>query len=696
MTPRPPARARRRGLWALALLACAVWAAALARDGFDAWIDATELPPLAVATSVEVLAADGSLLRAFTVEDGRWRLAVQPGGVDPGYLALLIAYEDRRFFSHAGVDPWAMVRALWQAIWHGRPVSGASTLTMQVARLLENSGTGRWEGKIRQIRLALALERRLSKDQILALYLHLAPFGGNLEGVRAASLAYFGREPARLTPAQSALLVALPQSPELRRPDRFPERAQEARDRVLDRMLRDGLVDADLVAAARSEPVPDRRRPFPALAPHLAERLRAEDPARVVHRTHIDPALQAALEALAAQSVAGGDPHLSVAIIVADHRTGAVRASVGSPGHTDDARLGWVDMTRALRSPGSTLKPLVYALAFDDGIAHPETLIEDRPRAFGAYAPQNFDRRFRGTVTLREALQLSLNLPVVELAAAIGPARLMAALRRAGVEAVLPDREAPGLAVALGGVGVSLEGLVQLYAVLANGGAVQPLTLRADGVDRAGAGSGARLVGRGAAWMVGDVLAGALPPPGWAAARSVAWKTGTSYGHRDALAIGYDGRHVVGVWMGRADGTPVPGVFGAALAGPVLFQAFQRLGPSPAPLPPPPPEVLTLTNSALPPPLRRFSGGPDAPVGGGPAPVIAFPPDGAEVELLAGHLHARVEGGSPPFTWLVDGVPLVGSSADRRAALPMMEAGFVTLSVIDAEGRATRARLRLH
>ncbi len=379
------------------VVVAAVFAAATGRDLIDNWIDATDLPSLSVPTSTEVLARDGTLLRAFTVADGRWRM--DPGPVDPAFTTMLVAYEDKRFYRHNGVDPVAMIRAVGQAVWNGRVVSGGSTLTMQVARLLENSGTGKVTGKLRQMRVATALERRLSKDQILDLYLRIAPYGGNVEGIRAATRAWFGKDPRRLTPAQAALLVALPQSPETRRPDRFPQAATAARTRVLDRMIREGILDADRVVAALTEPVPTVRRDFPALAPHLTQRLRSADPLTGTIRTTIDADLQRAIESLARRAVARSGERLSVAILVADHRSGEILASVGSPGLTDTARAGFVDMTQALRSPGSTLKPFIYGLAFDDGLAHPETLIEDRPIAFGTYAPQNFDRTFRGTVS---------------------------------------------------------------------------------------------------------------------------------------------------------------------------------------------------------------------------------------------------------------------------------------------------------
>ena len=267
----------------LILISALLWSAAFARDRFDTWIAATELTLLIAETGTEVRDRNDHLLRAYTVADGRWRLAVAGDAVDPLFLDMLVAYEDKRFFRHNGVDFHAVARAASQALWHRRVVSGGSTLTMQVARLLEDGSTGRWAGKLRQVRLALALERRLSKAEILMLYLHRAPYGGNLEGVRAASLAWFGKEPTRLTPAQAALLVALPQSPERRRPDVNHTTAQVARDRVLVRMATSKVIDRSTAQAALREPIPIRRRPFPALAPHAADRVVAGDPGRGLH-----------------------------------------------------------------------------------------------------------------------------------------------------------------------------------------------------------------------------------------------------------------------------------------------------------------------------------------------------------------------------------------------------------------------------
>ena len=677
-----------RARWIISL-ALALWLAALGRDRFDQWIDATVLPPLALEMSVEVLDRDGDLLRAYTVADGRWRLALPPDKVDPLYLRMLLAYEDKRFRVHSGVDWRSVLRAGLQAAWNGRVVSGGSTLTMQVARLLEEGTTGQVGGKLRQMRVALALERRLTKDQILQLYLHLAPFGGNLEGVRAASISYFGKEPKRLTPAEAALLVAIPQSPESRRPDRAADRAEAARNRVLQRAVQEGVIDADEAEAALREEVPGLRKPFPALAPHLADRARQEEPQALAHRLTIDGKLQRKLETLAQEALAGRGEQLQIAILVADHASGEILASVGSAGYQADLRQGFVDMTRALRSPGSTLKPLVYALAFDEGLGHPETMIDDKPMSFGAYAPQNFDKLYMGTIRMREALQLSRNIPVVELTDALGPAKLISAMEKAGMKPVFPGNQ-PGLAIALGGVGVTLTDMVQLYTAIARGGVVRPLSWRLD-TEVPG---GQRVVSEVAAWQVGDILAGLAPPPG-APSNRLAYKTGTSYGHRDAWAIGFDGRHVIGIWMGRADGTPVPGAFGADVAAPVLFQAFNRLKGKLDPQPPAPASTLLVANAGLPQPLQRFRSRSAVFEADADAPAVAFPPDGAEVELLAQGLKVKVAGGTAPFTWLADGVPVVVASDAREAMLAMPGAGFVTLSVIDAEGRSDRVQVRV-
>ncbi|WBU54786.1 penicillin-binding protein 1C [Paracoccus sp. SCSIO 75233] len=670
------------------------------RDRFDRWTDATPMPPLEVATGTQVLARDGSLLRGFQVGDGIWRLAPPESGVDPRFLQMLIAWEDRRFATHSGVDGRAVMRAALQAVWNGRIVSGASTLSMQTARLLERGPTADWQGKIRQARLAMALERQIGKDGVLALYLRLAPYGGNTEGVRAASLMWFGKEPARLTPAEAALLVALPQSPETRRPD-LPTRRQaalSARNRVIDRAEAEGIIDAEAAASARNTPLPETRRPFPAHAALLADRLRRARPGDTVIRTTIDADLQRVTEALLSRAVTRYGSSLSAAAIIADHQSGEILAELGTAEYGSTPRDGFVDMTRALRSPGSTLKPFVYALGFDDGLIHPDTLIEDRPAAFGRWQPENFDLQFRGTVTIRRALQESLNIPVVRVAASIGPARIMAALRRAGMRVEMAG-DTPGLAVVLGGAGVSLHDLVQGYAALAHGGravSLRDTPVPFDAAEKAPA----RLVSPAAAWQIGAILS-QLPPPNGRQTGRIAYKTGTSYGHRDALAIGYDGRFVIGVWMGRADGTPVPGAFGGQLAAPILFDLFDAVGPESRKLPAPPPETIIAANPQLPASLRRFTAAgetslarrSDGTVRDDPL-TIAFPPDGAEIELMTENIPVRVRGGVPPFTWLLNGRPAAIATPDSATQIPGSP-GMSELSVTDATGATRRARLRL-
>ena len=672
------------------LLVVALFCVALGLDAFDDWVADTNLPSLLPETSVEVRDRDGILLRAYTVEDGRWRLGVTPDQVDQRFLNMLIAYEDKRFYTHSGVDPLAVARAAKQTLTSGKVVSGASTLTMQVARLLEQSGTGAWGGKLRQLRVALRLEQVLSKEDILSLYLALAPYGGNIEGVRAASLSYFGKEPKRLTAAQSALLVALPQAPEARRPDVNLKRAMRARQVVLDRLVQTNAVTEEEARTAHLEPISEQRVPFPTHAPHLADRAIGAASDLKVHHLSLSSLLQKQAEILAQKSVRGMAEHVSIAMILADHTSGEILAHVGSAGYSDaDARQGFIDMTRAMRSPGSTLKPLVYGLAFDQGLAHPATLINDRPVAFGSYAPQNFDGAFRGELRVDEALRLSLNIPVVLLTEELGPARLMNALSKAGVSAKVPGGKA-GLAVALGGVGTSLEGLVQLYAGLAQGGQKQSLNWRL----------GSKMVdensfmSRASAWQVSHVLAGLTPPRG-AANMRLAYKTGTSYGHRDAWAIGFDGRYVAGVWIGRPDGTPVPGAFGGELAAPILFELAGLMGEGAVPLPPPPPETLLLETSELPQPLRRFKGRRSVFQAEPDAPKLAFPPDGARLTRSEAGVIVKVRDGRPPFTWLANGAPILRSVQTREAQLPLSEIGFVKLSVIDKDGRAARATIRL-
>ena len=695
-------RRNRSLLFALATLALVLAAGSAATIAWSRYVANLGLLDLEASRygSTIVVDRDGRLLRPFTLPDGRWRLPATTRDVDPRYLAMLVAYEDARFAEHAGVDGLALLRAAGQWLIKGHVVSGGSTLTMQVARLIEPRPERTLAAKLRQIARALQIERQIGKRGVLDRYLTLAPFGGNLEGVRAASLAYFGKEPIKLSVAEAALLVALPQSPEARRPDRSPEEARAARDRVLDRIAARGIVSADDAAAAKREPVPKGRKAFPELAAHAAEEAVAADRQAKVIKLSIDACLQAKLEALVRESVARLGPKLSAAMVVIDNRSGEIRARIGAADVDAAARDGAIDMSRSPRSPGSALKPFIYALAFEEGLAHPETVLFDRPMRYGAYAPQNFDLGYQGTVTARKALQMSLNLPAIELLADVGPATFLARLHGAGAETALPKDTPVGLAIGLGGLGVTLVDIARLYAGFARGGEAPALIERLDG--KAPVIGPRRVTDPVAAWYIADILRGAAPPANALSGR-IAFKTGTSYGFRDALAVGFDRGTTIAVWVGRPDNGPTPGLIGRQAAAPILFDAFERLGRDIEIIKPPKGVLAASTSAALPPPLRHLRK--DAPktmaATETAALKIAFPPDGARIDLglKAGArdqpLALKALGGAPPFTWFVNGEPVGEADLRRQSAWKPDGAGFARVSVIDGKGASDAVVVRL-
>lgn len=663
-------------------------------------LDAALPPPLDRIRQVSTLVLDrqGRILRAFATAPGVWRLPARPEDVDPIYLRMLQAYEDQRFDSHPGVDPLAATRALGQWLRQGRVVSGASTLTMQAARLLEPHKRD-LTGKLGEMLRALQLERRHAKDEILGFYLTLAPFGGNLEGVRAGALAWFGKEPTRLTAAEAALLVVLPQAPSRLRPDRFPDRARAARDKVLTRMGQLGVLTGQQVEEARQEPLPIRWHPLPFLAPHLTDRLRTARPGAALHPTFIDRGLQQTLETLARQQQSALEPESSLAILVVAHRDRRVLAYIGASDFRDPRRAGQVDMIRAVRSPGSTLKPLVYGLGFDDLLIHPETLIEDVPTRFGDYSPTNFRNTYAGQLTVREALQQSLNIPAVAVLEQVGPARLAARLREVGLPlhwSMAHPR--PGLPLALGGVGMTLEELVTLYAGFANGGGVAPLRFGPTDPEE----SGQRLLTETACWYLQDILRhGPIPqnsvgPASVARPRAIAHKTGTSYGFRDAWALGFDADYTVGVWVGRPDGSPSPGHYGRNTAAPLLFRIFDLL-PESAPRPAAPPSgVLQISRDQLPERLRYFRTRPAVETVNVPPLTLTFPVASSTVELperggVLAELPLAAKGGVRPLRWLVNGRPLTTDPWRRDAFWSPDGVGLVRITVLDQAGQTASA-----
>lgn len=648
-------------------------------------------PPLEDVPPISTVVSDnqGRALRAFPVEDGRWRLAADLDRIDPDFLTALIRIEDKRFYDHGGVDPLAVLRATGSLVRERRIVSGASTLTMQTARLLEPRPRT-LPSKLIEMMRAWQIERRLTKDEILELYLTLTPYGGNLEGVRAASWAYFDREPDELSADQIALLIALPQAPEARRPDLRPEASHAAREVILNRMAGYGILESSRVADLASLPMPDRAA-FPGEAWHASEEVRQHSDAADIHSTLNGP-LQTALEDLVTLSVSGLDEAVQMSILVVEGEGRAVRALIGS---ADRARPGgWIDLTDRPRSPGSTLKPLIYALAFEDGIAAPDTRIEDLPRRFANYQPENFDRTFRGEVTMTEALQHSLNVPAVHILDALGANRFAATLQFAGSNPRLPDspEKDAGLALALGGLGMTSRELAVLYAALNDNGLALPLAWTQTGAEANRIRDPHRVVSAETAEEVLDILRRAPAPEGRMPsmlaedAPAIAFKTGTSYGFRDAWAAGVSGDYTVIVWMGRADGVPRPGETGRKAALPVLFEAFDLIARHDRDFQPDRSDRNEPVETPV--PLARFNAQ-------NTPPEIIFPPD--ESEIWAGDqdrgfvLAARGEG---PLAWYVDGEPVRRDVGGDPVWTPVMP-GFYELSVVDAAGRASQTRVRV-
>jgi len=648
-------------------------------------------PDMSRARDASAVALDrnGAWLRALPVKGGTWRIRADLDRTDPQFLKHLLKTEDERFYLHLGVDPLAIVRASGSNLRSGTIVSGGSTITMQTARLLEPKPRT-YIAKLREMARALQLELRYSKRDILSIYLTLAPYGGNLEGVRAAALSYFGQEPQALTLGQQALLIALPQAPEARRPDRHPETALRARNLVLQRLFDKGVISQIQLIEAREEPMVSGRHIFNAHAWHAAGRL-AREAARTntlqpTVITTLDAPLQIRLEALARRTAMAQGPDSSVAILVIDLKSRAVRASVGSSGL--DRTGGWIDMTEAVRSPGSTLKPFIYGMGFEDGVIAPDTRLIDAPTRFGDYQPENFDRAFHGEVSAREALTHSLNIPAVTVLNRIGVGGFEGRLASVGVDLKRPKtglRDA-GLALALGGAGIKLSDLALLYAAL-DDGIAKPLAWtqpeEAANLNR----RGTRLLTQDAAARVVAILRETPPPDGRLPAALMksgsrpAYKTGTSYGYRDALAAGLAGGYAVLVWTGRPDGGARAGQTGREASAPLLFDVFDQINaPSQAPQalgPARAPEALKTLEATH------------------KGPSILFPPDGARL-YVERDAHGQTRGlklsarGQGPLSWYINGVPVESDLIWTPDA-----EGFYDLSVVDAEGLSARSHVRV-
>ena len=644
--------------------------------------------------SVMVTDRDDRPLRAIPLENGTWRFAADLEEIDPIFIEALLEVEDQRFWSHGGTDWVGMTRAVLSTAQAGRVVSGGSTITMQTARLLEPRPNRTIGAKLIEIWRAHQIEWRLSKREILELYLTLTPYGGNLEGIRAASWRYFGRAPDRLSDDQIALLIALPQSPEVRRPDLRPEGARLGRDEIVAKLERLGYFPEHRAEEARNAFIPGRRYTFPARAWHATGQAAGDRSADV--RSTLDAGLQAELEQIARRHAEGLDEDTQVAMLVVDVPTRTVRAAVGS---ADRKRPGgWIDLTAQARSPGSTLKPFIYALAFDDGSAAPSTRIADLPKRFASYQPENFDRLFRGDVRVSEALQHSLNVPAVLTLDRIGPQRFAAALALSGAYPRISGaaRKDPGLALALGGAGLTAQELAVLYAALGDGGLAKPLIWDTENLGQST--KSYRLMSAESAEQIVKILketpapAGRMPGRLTANAPEVAFKTGTSYGFRDAWAAGVAGDYAIIIWVGRADGAPRPGQTGRKAALPLLFEVADRathhLGESGTSMT----RLMSEKAPAAKGALAKFDG--DA-----KPPEILFPPRHAE--LWAGTVDGKparpfvfAGRGEGALRWYVDGSPVPLDDGGLPSWRPD-NAGFYRVSAIDAAGRASSVEIRV-
>ena len=658
-------------IWGLGVAALCVW-----------FMRAPVSPAQLSATSPVLMDRDGGWMSVRAVEGGTWRIGAELDEVDPAFITALFAVEDQRFSQHSGVDGAAILRALqsWRAA--GKPVSGASTLTMQLVRQY-TPRPRTLRSKIIESAEALRFELHYSKSELLTQYLSRVSYGGNIEGIEAASRIYFGKPPRYLAPEETALLIALPQAPEARRPDRNAAGAKRGRDRILRKMRDAGLLSAGELAEAQAAPVPLEKHALPNEAWLTAQRL-APQGSRIV--STLDRSPQRALETRLQRYVETLDIPVNASAIVVHAPSREVRAHA-AVGRRDHAG-GWLDMTRAVRSPGSTLKPFVYGLGMDDGLVSAETRLRDAPSRFGSYRPENFDRRYYGDVTLSEALQHSLNVPAVAVLDQVGGRRLDASLRAAG--AGLSERNAgadgtdAGLALALGGTGLRASDLAMLYTALANDGEAAPLrwTREAPKTSRPYA-----LLQPDTAHDLVQIMseaprpAGVLPAYLGQGAPTVAYKTGTSYGFRDSWAAGIVGDYVVIVWVGRPDGGPRPGVTGRLAAAPLLFDVAGDL------------PVRRKVS-------RRVSHQAHAKLASADhqAPVIIFPAADTDVAVDAFGMDALgvdlvVQSGEGLAALYVDGA-LVPETRDGHIWFPDGP-GFFRLTAIDRRGQHSEAVFRV-
>jgi len=632
--------------------------------------------------SAQVLDRHSDWMSAFPIEDGIWRIPADLDGIDPRFIERLIKIEDKRYWDHNGVDIAAIVRAANSWRKAGRPVSGASTLTMQLVRQIEPRPRT-LRAKLIESARAFQYEAYLSKEDILELYLTHVSYGGNIEGLHAASLAYLGKQPYELSDDEIALLIALPQAPEARRPDLRPEAAKRGRNKILADLARKGVISEKENEEARALDVVIRKEPIPQKAWMSANAIK--EPNKVITST-LDPYIQSDIEQIVKTYLADHPKFVNMAITVIENETMAVRAHIGSGGR--ERQGGWIDMTRRYRSPGSTLKPFIYGLAMDDGLLSSSTFINDAPTRFGSYQPENFNGRYYGKVRIHEALRHSLNVPAVVVLDKVGSQRFETRLDALGINIARlgGDTKETGLAIALGGAGVTLNDLAVGYAALANQGQARPLRWRESDPQQV---KPVKFVSPQTADKITDILRQAPTPnghvPGWLSksAPTIAYKTGTSYGFRDAWAAGYTDDWTIIVWVGRPDGAPRDGMTGRIAAAPILFEAMAALpreadnAPYQADLAAPKGLMAVTDYSAA-------------------APQILFPPHKAELlsaafgEKARGFTFAaRAHSGEVKFYVNEKLIPSKKGETIWRPETP----GFYRVVAVDNRGRETVSRI---
>lgn len=663
------------------------------------------------------------LISALLAKDQRWRFKVHLEEIDPLFIKMLVQFEDKRYFYHPGVDPLALLRALGQWLSLGKVVSGGSSITMQTVRLLDPQPRN-FFAKLKEMARALQLECHFSKKEILEIYLSITPYGGNVEGIKAACWQYFGKSPKTLTPSEAAFLVALPQAP-----NRFEKEAKtdfllRGKNKVLKRMIgKNILSDTTLHETLQSGDLPQERKTFQRLAAHMAFRWASLYPNHKLQHTFLEMELQKQLEIFLKQQLLFLSEGQNIAAMVVENKTHRVVAYLGSADFFDEARKGQVNMIHAYRSPGSLLKPFIYGMAFDEGWVQPHTQVQDAPRSFAGYCPSNFKDIFHGDVSIAEALKQSLNVPAVMLLENIGPGKFYMHLRSMPVDLKFEKANAtPSLPLALGGVGMTLWDLVSLYSAIANGGAFHKLSMTSnenenDLISVEKQRTENRIMSEKSAAYITQILQNAQAPDGFVDRgiihrSGIAYKTGTSYGYRDAFAIGYNTQYTVGVWLGKTDGSACSTNTGRNTAAPILFKIFDML---PAPSQNfyfPDLFALNLKKNTV----QKFV--PDvsnAARENNKALKIIFPKNGSVLQLdkfdqtdkldtpdnalenskAWRDIKIAFKGGKPPYFCLINGHPAVNSLQQNYFYWQPESPGFVEFTIIDSNGASDSISLEL-